>query len=133
MEKRKKTMKTIPEKYRTEGTFPSYTGAIVFNGDMVITSGQCCDHYEGFDGQIPKDIQSQTRLAIQACKEKLEAAGSSLEKVVFVEVNLVDMADWPLFNEVYKELMPCPRPARKTVEVGLLPGYRIELVMLATK
>ena len=45
----------------------------------------------------------------------------------------MDMADWPLFNEVYKELMPCPRPARKTVEVGLLPGYRIELVMLATK
>ena len=86
-------MKIIPEKYRTEDTFPSYTGAIVFNGDMVITSGQCCDDYEGFDGQIPEDIQSQTRLAIQACKEKLEAAGSSMEKVVFVEVNLVDMAD----------------------------------------
>ena len=76
---------------------------------------------------------AETAERVKALTEKLEAAGSSLEKVVFVEVNLVDMADWPLFNEVYKEFMPCPRPARKTVEVGLLPGYRIELVMLATK
>lgn len=126
-------MKTIPDKYKVEGTSPSYSPVVCFSGEMVITSGQCYDDHEGYDNTSISDIREQTRLTIKACKEKLEAAGSSLDKVVFVEVSLTDMNDWAAFNEVYCSLMPDPKPARKTVQVGLLPDYKIEIVMIATK
>lgn len=126
-------MKKIPEKYANPGKPVIASPAVIFGGEMVWCAGQCCDDYEGWDGSMPDDIKEQTRMTIRACKEKLEAAGTSLENVVYVEVNLTDMDEWPAFNEVYLEMIPDPKPARKAVKVGLLPGYKVELVMIAAK
>ena len=63
---------------------------------------------------------------------KLEAAGLTLADVVKTTVFLVDIADFPAFNEVYAEYFPTDPPARSTVEVPALAlGARIEVEAIA--
>lgn len=68
------------------------------------------------------DIQEQTRSVIANIKKVLEDAGSSLEKIIDIQVFLTNMAqDFPGYNAVYNETFKTIRPTRTTVEVGALP------------
>ncbi|MBC7661303.1 MAG: hypothetical protein H7249_16535 [Chitinophagaceae bacterium] len=68
------------------------------------------------------DIRVQTRAVIGAVKRILEESGSSLDKVIDIQVFLTNMkADFPGYNEVYNEAFKDIRPTRTTVEVGSLP------------
>jgi len=74
------------------------------------------------DGSLPGlDIESQARQAFANIQEALEAAGSSLAKVVKVNCYLThpkrDIAGW---NKVYKETFPVDPPARTTIGCTLL-------------
>jgi 2-aminomuconate deaminase len=71
---------------------------------------------------VSYDIRVQTQSVIDNIKKILEEAGSSLEKVIDVQVFLTNMAaDFPAYNEVYNEAFKNIRPTRTTVEVGALP------------
>ncbi len=71
---------------------------------------------------IAYDIRVQTQAVINSVKRILENAGSSLEKVIDIQVFLTNMkADFPGYNEVYNEAFKNIRPTRTTVEVGSLP------------
>ena len=51
-----------------------------------------------------------------------------------VTVYITDLNDVPKMNEVYKKLMPNPKPARATVQVaGLIGGAKIEISVIAVK
>lgn len=127
-------MKKVPQKYIDNPISSPYTPVLSFEGkEFVITSGQCCDDCAAFDGNIPNDIKAQTRMTIEACIERLAEAGATLDDVVFVEVNLSDINEWGQFNEVYREMIPDPKPCRKATQVVLLPEYKVELVMFAAK
>lgn len=68
------------------------------------------------------DIEVQTRSVIQNVKTILEASGSSLEKVVDVQVYLTNMKkDFPIFNKIYAEFFKDIQATRTTIEVGALP------------
>jgi len=67
-------------------------------------------------------VEIQTRSVIENVKTILESAGSSLEKVIDVQVFLTDMkADFAVFNRVYAEYFQSIQATRTTVEVGALP------------
>ena len=54
--------------------------------------------------------------------------------IVSVIVYITDLADVPKMNDVYKKLMPDPKPARATVQVaGLIGGAKIEISATAVK
>ena len=82
-------------------------------------------------GQIPIDpavnavtattIEDQTRQAITNLRNVLEAAGSSLDKVVKTTVFISDMNNFAALNAVYAELFGDAKPARSCVEVARLP------------
>jgi 2-iminobutanoate/2-iminopropanoate deaminase len=82
-------------------------------------------------GQIPLDpvtgemvsggIQEQTQRVLENVEGVLEAAGSSLEKVVKVQVFMKDLADFSVMNEVYASFFAEPYPARDTFQVAKLP------------
>jgi 2-iminobutanoate/2-iminopropanoate deaminase len=67
------------------------------------------------------DLSAQTERVFQNLTAILEAAGSSLEKVVRVGVFLKDLRDFALFNELYARYFPSAPPARTTVEAARLP------------
>ena len=87
------------------------------------------------DGKvIGHDIDVQTRACIENVKTILEAAGSSIEKVLDVTVYLTDMErDFPRFNEVYGEYFGKVQPTRTTVGVDSLPTpISVELKVIAS-
>jgi 2-iminobutanoate/2-iminopropanoate deaminase len=62
----------------------------------------------------------------------LEAAGSSLARVVKTTVYLTDMGHFPEMNEVYGKHFPDAPPARATVAVKGLPmGALVEIDCIA--
>ena len=78
-------------------------------------------------------IEVQTRRTLDNLRMAVEAAGGTLRDVVQVKIFLVDAADAPGMNAVYRELMPEPFPCRATMVVKelLAAGMRIEIVSIA--
>jgi len=80
------------------------------------------------------DIAVQTTNTIAAVKKVVEEAGFQMSDIVSVTVYVADVNDVPKMNEVYKRLMPDPKPARATVQVaGLIGGAKIEISAIAVK
>jgi len=62
----------------------------------------------------------------------LEAAGSSLTRVVKTTCYLKDIGDFVPMNEVYAAFFPVDPPARTTIEAANLPlGISIEIEAIA--
>jgi 2-iminobutanoate/2-iminopropanoate deaminase len=89
-------------------------------------------------GQIPLDpgtgellkgpVSEQAGMVLKALGSILDAAGSSLEKVVKVNIYLTSMDDFAEVNRVYGKFFGGDCPARCAVEVSALPkGASIEL------
>jgi 2-iminobutanoate/2-iminopropanoate deaminase len=114
---------------KAPGAVGPYSQAIRV-GDFVFTAGQL-----GFDPATGKlvegGIEEQTRQVLRNITAVLEAADSSLDKVVKTTVFIEDMRDFKAMNEVYSEFFPGEPPARSTVEVGLALGALVEIDAVA--
>lgn len=106
-----------------------YSQAIKANG-FVFISGQTA--FDPAGKPIEGDTGKQTERTLENLKAILEAAGSSLDRVVKVSVFLKDMNDFSAMNEVYARYFPANPPARSTVEVARLPrDFRVEIDLIA--
>lgn len=95
-----------------------YSQAIV-TGGMVFTSGQIAINPQ--TGEVETTtIEEQTEQVCRNLKAVLEAAGSSLEKVVKTTCFLQSMDDFAAFNAVYGNYFT-EKPARSCVAVKTLP------------
>lgn len=102
-------------------------------GGLVFTSGQLPLNPE--TGAFPEGIAEQTRQSLTNCKAILEAAGTSMEKVIKTTVFLSDMNNFGAMNEVYATFFPEDAvPARSAVEVARLPkDAMVEIEVIASK
>jgi len=107
-----------------------YSQAVKWNG-LVFLSGQI--PLDPATGQlIEGDIVAQTTQVFENLKAVLQAAGSSLDRVVKTTVFLKDMAEFPRMNETYSTYFPVNAPARSTVEAARLPrDVRVEIDCIA--
>ena len=95
-----------------------YSQAIISNG-MVYTSGQIA--IDPTTGTINgTTIEEQTEQVCKNIQALLEAAGTSMEKVVKTVCFLADMNDFAAFNAVYAKYF-VSNPARSCVAVKTLP------------
>jgi len=104
---------------------------MVANG-FVFTAGQV-----GIDpasGQLVEGgVAVEAERAIDNLEAILEAAGSSLTRVVKASLFLAAIEDFWSVNEVYGRRMPQPFPARSAFAVVRLPlGARVEIEVIAT-
>ena len=106
-----------------------YSQAVKTNG-LVFTSGQIAlDPQTG--ALVAGGIDAQTKRVCENLKAVLEAAGSSLEKVVKTTCFLAEMGDFAAFNEVYGKYFT-KKPARSCVAVKALPkGALTEIEVVA--
>jgi 2-aminophenol/2-amino-5-chlorophenol 1,6-dioxygenase alpha subunit len=83
--------------------------------------------------EIPDGIEAQTRATVDNVRAILEAAGSSLEKILDVTVYLTDMKnDFERFNRVYADILGYIQPTRTTVGVDSLPTpISVEMKIIA--
>jgi 2-iminobutanoate/2-iminopropanoate deaminase len=70
-------------------------------------------------------IMTETRVVLTALKQMLEAAGSSMDKVVKVNVLMASMLEATPMNDVYVQFFPDPPPARTVCGAHLPDGCRI--------
>lgn len=117
---------------KAPGAIGPYSQAIV-TGGLVFASGQIPIVPES--GKIAEGaIEEQTRQAIENLKQVLEAAGSSLEKVVKTTVFIKNMSDFAKINAIYAEFFFDPFPSRSCVEVARLPkDVLVEIEAVAEK
>jgi 2-aminophenol/2-amino-5-chlorophenol 1,6-dioxygenase alpha subunit len=100
-------------------------------GDLLFLSG--IGPRRPVTNEIPAGIEAQTRATVDNIKAILEAAGSSLEKILDVTVYLTDMkGDFERFNRVYAEVLGKIQPTRTTVGVDSLPTpISVEMKIIA--
>ena len=90
------------------------------SGGFVYTAGQV--GFNPASGQIVEGgIEAQTRQALHNIKAILEAAGTSLDRVVKTTVFMADLSQFSAMNAVYAEFFPSNPPARSTFQVAALP------------
>jgi 2-iminobutanoate/2-iminopropanoate deaminase len=123
-------MKQIVSTDRAPKAIGPYSQAVISNG-WAFLSGQI--PLDPANGQIVDgDIATQTARVFENLKAVLEAAGSSLERVVKTTVYLKDMGEFARMNEVYATYFTIDPPARATVEAARLPrDVRVEIDCIA--
>ena len=105
-----------------------YSQAVAASG-FVFTAGQIALHPDG--SFVEGGISEQTEQVIKNLSAVLEAAGSSLGKVVKVTAYLADIGDFAEMNAVYAKHFT-GKPARSTVAVKSLPrGALVEIDAIA--
>lgn len=109
-----------------------YSQAIVANG-FVFTSGQI--PLDPPTGEfVAGGIAEQTEQVFRNLVAVLEAAGTSLERIVKTTVFLADMNDFAAMNEVYARYFAGEFPARSTVQAARLPrDARVEIEVVALR
>ena len=103
----------------------------VLAGGFVFASGQIPIDPE--TGQfVEGGIAEQTEQVLRNVSNLLEAAGTSLARVVKTTVFLADMNDFAAMNDVYARFFGEQPPARSTVQAARLPrDARIEIEVVA--
>lgn len=123
-------MKEIIQTEHAPHAIGPYSQAIKTNG-LVFASGQIPTDPE--TGQfVQGGIEEQTEQVLRNLSAVLEAAGSSLSRVVKTTVFLADMQEFGAMNEIYGKFFNEDPPARATVEAARLPrDARVEIEAIA--
>lgn len=103
---------------KAPGAIGPYSQAVK-TGNLLFTSGQIA--INPATGNVEAEtIEGQTKQVCENIKAIVEAAGTSMDKVVKTVCFLADIADFGAFNEVYAEYFTS-KPARSCVAVKDLP------------
>lgn len=102
-----------------EKALPYSQSIRVQSGPLLFLSGQVA---LGADGKLVggEDLSAQTRQVFTNIKDLVEAAGSSMEKVVKLTYFIIDAQQWPIVAAVRSEFFPVHHPASSVVEVSKL-------------
>jgi len=90
-------------------------------GNLLFLSGSGA-HDPQTHKVAPGPIGNQVKQCLENLKTVLEAAGSSMNKVLKCTVFLTDITDFPAMNDVYHSYFPANPPARTTIAAKDLPG-----------
>ena len=121
-------MKVVETKSAPAAIGP-YSQAMI-SGNFIFASGQIPLSPE--TGEIiGTSVSEQAEQVCKNIKALLEAAGSSIEKVVKSTCFLADMGDFAAFNEVYAKHFT-GKPARSTIAAkGLPKNALVEIEVVA--
>ena len=106
------------------GETPLFSSAISY-GNMLFLAGVGA-HFQG-------TIEEHTKHVLDELEKTLISAGSSMDKVLKVNVYLNDIKDWERMNTVYKGRFGSVPPVRTTVSpAGGIPGNSlVEIDLIA--
>ena len=102
----------------------------VLAGDYLYVSGQGA---KAADGRLPPTFEGQARQMLENLKAIVEAAGSTMDHVVYTQVYLEDMANIAELNRVYGSYFSKAPPARAVLGVAKLPGTPVEINAVAVR
>lgn len=121
------------ETFRPEGlAVPAVPySSVVASGDLVYTAGQVGQDASG--QLVSDDFAEQVHQVFRNLERCLAAAGCGFRDVIKVNAYLTDLANFPVFNEIYAQYLQEPYPARTTVGAALVRGFQVEIEMVARR
>lgn len=109
---------------------PAYSQAVKAAG-LVFVSGTA-PHDPVTSAIVGTTVQEQTRQCLTNIAAILEAAGSSIEKIVSVTIVLADEDDFAGMNEEYIKWFPSNPPARQGAKLpARIPGLKVSIAAIA--
>ena len=109
-----------------------YSHAVDADGFIFLSGQSPVDPQTG--KLVEGGIEEQTQQCFKNLFCVLDGAGLTQDSVQKVNVYLVDMADFPIMNEVYQRQFSKPYPARTTIGVASLPlEAMVEIEMIVKK
>ena len=106
-----------------------YSHAVVAGGQLFISATAGVDPNSG--ALAGDDVYAQTRQVLENIQSIIVAAGATLDDIVYLQVNLLNMADFTEMNRAYAEFFSEPYPARTVLGVSALPKPGALLTMNA--
>lgn len=109
---------------------PTYSQAVKAAG-LVFVSGTAPTDPE--TGQfVGTTVQEQTRQCLTNIAAILQAAGSSMDRIVSVTIVLADEDDFAGMNEEYLRWFPVDPPARQGAKLpARVPGLKVSIAAIA--
>jgi len=104
-----------------------YSPGVIADGYLYV-SGQGA---KAADGQMPATFEAQAQQTLDNVKAVVEAAGLTLDHVVYTHVYLEDIANAGALDRVYARYFPKDPPARAMIGVARLPGTPVEINAVA--
>src|SRR6516162_9561717 len=99
-------------------------GGLIFCSGMVAINPETGEPAHG-------TVAAETRQILTNMGELLEASGSSLAKVVKVNVLIYSMLEYENMNSAYREFFPVDPPARTVCGAGLIGSHKVEIECVA--
>ncbi len=107
-----------------------YSQAVVL-GDLVFTAGMLPIR-PGTGEKVLGSVEEQTEQVLKNIAMVVEAAGSSVDRIVKTTVYVSDIALWGRINQVYADFFGDHRPARAVVPTRNLHfGFLVEIDAIA--
>ena len=98
--------------------------------DAVIHGGIA--HFVEVADDPRQDMHGQVSQILTQIDARLTLVGSDRTRLLQVLIYVVDLADGPVLSSLWDKWVPVGHaPARACVQVGLAPGYRVEMVVTA--
>lgn len=108
----------------------SYSQAVKAAGLVFVSGTAPTDPVSG--AIVGATIQEQTRQSLRNIAAILEAAGSSMDKIVSVTIVLADEDDFAGMNEEYLKWFPSDPPARQGAKLpARMPGLKVSIAAIA--
>ncbi|RQP25035.1 RidA family protein [Piscinibacter terrae] len=108
----------------------AYSQAVKAAG-LVFVSGTA-PHDPATGTIVGTTIQEQTRQCLTNIAAILDAAGSSMDKIVSITIVLADEDDFPGMNEEYLRWFPVDPPARQGAKLpARIPGLKVSIAAIA--
>jgi enamine deaminase RidA (YjgF/YER057c/UK114 family) len=99
-------------------------------GDYVYLSGQGPRRP---DGSTPANFADQVRQSLENVRSLVEAAGLTMDHVVYVQVYLDDMSHYEALNSAFAEYFPQMPPARGVLGVARVPEPSVQITAVAVR
>jgi len=110
---------------------PPFSGSVLAGNTLYVSGTTDTDRATGKPPPNPKD---GAKLVLNNIKATVEAAGLTMDDLVWVQVFASDLAFYADFNEVYRTYFKGPMPARAFLGAGsLLGGAHFEVMGIAVK
>jgi 2-iminobutanoate/2-iminopropanoate deaminase len=108
----------------------TYSQAVKAGGLVFVSGTAPADPVTG--AIVGATIQEQVRQSLTNVRAILEAAGSSLDRIVSATVVLADEDDWAGMNEEWLKWFPSDPPARQGAKLpARIPGLKVSIAVIA--
>jgi 2-iminobutanoate/2-iminopropanoate deaminase len=106
---------------------PNYSRAVAF--DKIVFVAGVVGAKPGSKEPIAPEFETQCRQSLENLKASVEAAGSSMDRVLKCTCFLTEASDFAAMNQIYVTFFPSNPPARSTVVVKelVVPGAKLEI------